>query len=287
MYKIADYIFEKCIGKSSYGEVYLTSRKGEQKKYATKVCERAEIDNGDYLRNYLSNYIMALKYLNHPNIIKFQDCKKTKRHYYMMMEYCNGGNLSKTLQKYIDKNGKAFPEEIIQHLMKQIIDAFKYIHEKKIIHRNINLENILLHYDNEEDEKNLNLLKAQIKIIDFGFSCTIIDNELKYIIGNPIRSFLFICGRGFNDITKKLGYNETADIWSIYNQDNQDLLTSISGSQFIKPIDKKEEEDFKNNIKRSIVQLPFNFIPDNPINENIPVMSKEELYKMQQESNNN
>ena len=44
--------------------------------------------------------------------------------------------------------------------MKQIIDAFKYIHELKIIHRNINLDNILLHYDNEEDENNLNLMKA-------------------------------------------------------------------------------------------------------------------------------
>ena len=35
------------------------------------------------------------------------------------------------------KNGKAFPEELVQHFMPQIIDKFKYIYGRKIIHRNI------------------------------------------------------------------------------------------------------------------------------------------------------
>lgn len=48
--------------------------------------------------------------------------------------------------------------------MHQIIDAFNYIHNKRIIHRNIKLENILIKYDNEEDAKNYNLMKAEIKI---------------------------------------------------------------------------------------------------------------------------
>ena len=57
------------------------------------------------------------------------------------------------------KNGTAFPEELVQHFMRQIIDAFKYIHGKKIIHRDVKLDNILLHFDNEEDKKNFNLMK--------------------------------------------------------------------------------------------------------------------------------
>ena len=51
--------------------------------------------------------------------------------------------------------------------MHQIIDAFKYIHEGRIVHRDIDLDNILLHYENEEDAKNLNLMKAKIKITKF------------------------------------------------------------------------------------------------------------------------
>ena len=120
--------------------------------------------------------------------------------------------------------------------------------KKKIIHRNINLDNILLHYDNEEDKNNLNLIKAQIKIIDLGFSCTIIDNELKYIIGNPVRSFLFICGRCDNDMTEKLGNNESADIWSIGSICYEMLMG--------KPVYNVEENIEK--VEKGIILIPNN-----------------------------
>ena len=70
------------------------------------------------------------------------------------MEYCNGGELEKALEKYQLKYGKPFPEEVVQYLMRQIIDAFNYIHGKNVMHRDIKLENILLHFENEEDRKN-------------------------------------------------------------------------------------------------------------------------------------
>ena len=55
------------------------------------------------------------------------------------------------------------------------------------MHRDIKLENILLNYENEEDRKNLNLMKAQVKIIDFGFACKIQKNALTFTtIGNPM-----------------------------------------------------------------------------------------------------
>ena len=54
--------------------------------------------------------------------------------------------------------------------MRQIIDALKYIHWKDIMHRDIKLDNIMANFynDNDNDKNNLNLLRAQIKIIDFG-----------------------------------------------------------------------------------------------------------------------
>ena len=48
--------------------------------------------------NYLKNYITVLQYLNYPNIIKIKEIKKTKKNFYIFMEYCNGGNLSETLE---------------------------------------------------------------------------------------------------------------------------------------------------------------------------------------------
>ena len=89
------------------------------------------------------------------------------------MEYCNGRELSKSLQKYQLKYGKPFPEELVQYFMRQIISAFQLIHNKKIMHRDIKLQNILLNYDNEQDKKNFNLMNAKVKIKDFGFACKI------------------------------------------------------------------------------------------------------------------
>ena len=217
MFKVENYEMEKKLGKGSFGEVFLTSKKGDKKKYATKQFLRSEIENSE-ARKYLENEILILKGLDHPNIVKFQDAKKTKNHFFIMMEFCNGGELSKALQKYIEKNGKAFPEELVQHFMRQIISAFKYIHGKKIIHRDVKLENILLHYENEEDKNNFNLMKAQVKIIDFGFSCMISPGGLRYTaLGSPINMDPLILKK-LNSNSRKirqLGYNESADIWSI------------------------------------------------------------------------
>ena len=217
MFKIDDYELEKCLGKGAFGEVYLTSRAGDTKKYATKKMDRGAIDKSE-ARKHLANEIMILKNLNHPNIVKFQDLKKTKNHYFLIMECCNGGELADALDKYKQKNGTAFPEELVQHFMRQIIDAFKYIHGKKIIHRDIKLPNILLHYENEEDKKNFNLMKAQVKIIDFGFSCVINKSGLQYtVLGSPINMDPLILQKLNSSTTKtrQLGYNEMADIWSI------------------------------------------------------------------------
>ena len=184
--KLDDYELEKCIGKGVFGQVYLTSKKGSSTKFATKIINREEIEKTDSMK-YIKNELVILQYLNHPNIVKFQDVKKTKKNYYIIMEYCNGGELAKALEKYMQKYSKPFPEEIVQHIMKQIISAFKYIHERKIIHRDVNLQNILLHYENEEDKENLNIMKARVKVIDFGFACKINKTGLQYsVVGNPI-----------------------------------------------------------------------------------------------------
>ena len=401
MMKLGSYTIEKLLGEGSFGKVHLTKKEGDSKKYATKELDREEIDSSE-AKKYLINEIRILQSLNHPNIVKFVDIKKTKKHYYIMMEFCNGGELSKNLEKYMMKNGTAFPEELVQHFMRQIIDAFKYIHGKKIIHRDVKLDNILLHFDNEEDKKNFNLMKAQVKIIDFGFSC--IYNEIKKsILGSPINMDPLILKKltDSTGATRELGYDMSADIWSIgticyemligksafdsndikelsdkiekgaykvptnisaelvsflngmlqyegknrlnaeqlsrhafltkdvkqfkrinlneisnkiednqievdthenktflqkkpiknstiwsiYKGNQENVLTNISGNEFIDPVDEKEEQFFKESKKNTLLQLPSKGIPDNPKNQKINEMTEDDIKNLQKGEN--
>ena len=395
--KLGSYEMEKLLGEGAFGKVYLTKKEGDSKKYATKELDRKEIDNSE-AKKYLANEIRILSALKHPNIVKFYDIKKTNKHYFIMMEFCNGGELSKALEKYKEKNGRAFPEELVQHFMRQIIDAFKYIHGKKVIHRDVKLDNILLHFENEEDKNNLNLMKAQVKIIDFGFSC-IYDEMKRSILGSPINMDPLILKKLTDSTgkTRELGYDQSADIWSlgtvcyemvigksafdsedmeelvekiekgdysvptnisaelvsfmngmlqyegnkrlkaeqlsrhafltkdvkqfkkinlneiankiednkiqvntkesntfikrkntiwsIYKGNQENLLSTLTGNQFIDPIDKIEEENFKESMKNTLLQLPSKGIPDNPKDQKIVEMKKEDMDKFQKEAN--
>ena len=215
---LENYVLEKNLGKGAFGEVYLTKRKDNPNvRFATKKLDREQIEGSEAVK-YLKNEIEIMQKLDHPNIVKFENIKKTKKHFYLIMEFCNGGELSKALEKYQEKNGHPFTQEIVQHLMRQIIDAFKYIHGKKVVHRDIKLENILLNFDSELDKEDLNMMKAQVKIIDFGFACFINKSGLLYsTLGSPINMDPIILKKlnSSNKKTRQLGYDQKADVWSL------------------------------------------------------------------------
>jgi serine/threonine protein kinase len=79
--------------------------------------------------------------------------------------------------------------------------------------------------------------------------------------------------------------NKNSTIWSIYKNNQETLLSNIAGNQFIHPIDKIEEEDFKESMKNSLLQLPSKGIPDNPKEQKIIEMKKEDMDKLQKDAN--
>ena len=217
MIVINDYKLIKKIGEGSFGEVYLTVKDNSPKQYATKRLSLKKTSHPT-ITKYIQNEILIMKEINHPNIVHLYDLLQSTTHYYFIMDYCNGGGLSDLLSDYKLRFGKPFTSEIIQHLMRQIIDALKYIHSLKIIHRDLKLDNILINFDNLEDKCNLNVLKCQIKIIDFGLATKLQGNKLaETAAGSPIYMDPIILKK-YNKAggyEKLLGYNEKADIWSL------------------------------------------------------------------------
>ena len=215
MQQIEDLTLLKLLGKGSFGEVYLSTKKGKPDYFATKKIDRKIADKPGF-QKYLNNEIKILTNLNHPNIVKLIEVKKTQNFYYIVTEYINGGGLSDCLKKYMKKYNKAFSEEIVQYLMNQIIEALNYIHSRKIIHRDLKLDNIMINFDTQYDKHYLNIMKAKVKIIDFGFAIQL-KNDLTYsAVGSPINMDPIILKKfSKNKVQNNLGYDEKADIWSI------------------------------------------------------------------------
>lgn len=212
--------FGQLLGEGNFGKVYLGTKINSNKILAIKQLDRQKIDYSIHFK-YMINEINILSSLNHPNILKFDSWAISENHYYIATEYLNGGDLSDCLVKYIEKYNTPFNEEITQHIMKQILEAIKYLHSKKIAHRDLKLANIMVNFDTLEDKAELNMLKSKVKIIDFGLSKHLDKNNLlDSLLGTMINADPIIV-KGFQ---KKMlneqneephEYNEKCDIWSI------------------------------------------------------------------------
>ena len=217
--KIDNYNLLHLIGKGAFGEVYYTKEENSNIPYATKIINREMADSPKYFK-YFANEIMCLQNLCHKNIIKLKEFKKSKNHYYIIIEYCNGGTLKDNFEKYRSKYGKIFPEKIIQHFIRQIVEAVNYLHSQNIVHRDLKLENMLLNYNTKEAQNNLDILHSELKLIDFGtaaykYNASESTNMLKTVIGSPLNMDPIIL-KMYTGISKDiLPYDEKIDIWSL------------------------------------------------------------------------
>lgn len=129
-----------------------THRKSGEKR-AVKIMSKAEMDEND--QELLKNEISALKQLDHPNIIKIYECLEDHSNYYIVTEFCNGGEL---FDQIISRK---FTEYEAAITIKAILSCINICHKNDIVHRDLKPENIMLDKDKGFDE---------IKLIDFGTS---------------------------------------------------------------------------------------------------------------------
>ena len=210
---VDDYLLIKRIGKGNFGEVFLTQKQGYPQYYATKKMERRKCEVPPLL-NRLINEIRILTSVKHPNIVKYIDLKKTKNHWYLITEFISGGSLTDILHKYMAMYQRPFPEDIVQHIMRQIVSAVQYLHFNRIIHRDLKLDNILVNFASDYDKQTLNLKNCQVKIIDFGFATILNSDKTNTVLGTPPNMDPKILEQITTGIPTN-GYTEKVDIWSL------------------------------------------------------------------------
>jgi serine/threonine protein kinase len=94
------------------------------------------------------------------------DRMKSKNSYYLVLEYCNAGDLA----SFVDSKCRLTEEEGRQIIL-QIIEGLNHLHNIKVMHRDLKLANILLHFPDmkgKEEEINNNWLK-NVKLSEHNF----------------------------------------------------------------------------------------------------------------------
>ena len=205
------------IGKGAYGDVFMGRNLKTKEIYAIKKISKKQLES-ETIYQYFNNEIFILKHLNHPNIIKYKSLNDYKTDFYLSTEYCNGGNLEQAMKYHIETYKKPISERIVRYFIYNILLGIIYLNKNNLIHRDIKSDNILLHYDNEEDLITHNFLKAKIKIIDFGFARYLEQNELAgSLVGTPmymepsiLKTFMTSKSRVVDGF-----YDKKVDVWSL------------------------------------------------------------------------
>ena len=149
---IDDYLIKETIGKGTFSTVKLGEHIKTKEKVAIKILNKEKIKATEDLVR-IKREIKILSMMDHPNIIKTYKISENNKNYYIIMEYCDGGELF----NYIVEKEKLDENEASMFFY-QLINALEYIHSLGIAHRDLKPENLLL------------IENKIIKIIDFGLS---------------------------------------------------------------------------------------------------------------------
>ena len=259
---IKGYKLEQQIGKGVSSKVFLATRIKDGEKVAIKQIDKSFLQEKRY-KKYINNEIFILKNINSEYTIKFYELMLDMNYLYLVFEYCNGGDIDKCLKLHLEKYEKAFSQEVVQHIMRQVIAGFVYLHSSKILHRDIKLENILVHFPTEEDKENLNLMKAKFKITDFGFARYLKDNKMaESVLGNAINMEPHILRKLARiDNNTSFGYDQKADIWSLGTITYELLIgcPAFEASSYDELINKIEKGEYRipHEINLSIEAICF------------------------------
>ncbi|XP_052526798.1 serine/threonine-protein kinase Nek5 isoform X3 [Tympanuchus pallidicinctus] len=183
----------KKIGEGSFGKIFLAKAKVDDEQCVIKEIDLTEMPVKE--KEASQKEVILLAKMKHANIVTFYASLQEENKLYIVMEYCDGGDLMKRINM---QHGVLFEEDQILSWFVQISLGLKHIHDRKILHRDIKSQNIFLSSNGKV-----------AKLGDFGiarqlndtteFACT--------CVGTPYYLSPEIC--------ENRPYNNKTDIWSL------------------------------------------------------------------------
>jgi len=151
------YKLGKKLGSGAFSKVYCITREADKKRFAVKIIEKAKISGSNKeIDDTVKKEIGVMKRLSHPNIVCIKDFLDSPKEIFIVMDLAEGGEL---FDRIIDKG--CYSEMDACTIVKQILEACKYIHGENVVHRDIKPENLLFKSLDEDSD---------IMLSDFGLA---------------------------------------------------------------------------------------------------------------------
>jgi calcium-dependent protein kinase len=215
------------LGQGAFGEVRKCVQRETGQVRAVKIIFKDNATEEELKR--ILREVEILKRLDHPNIIKVHEFFQDDKHFFIVTELCNGGELFDRIIK-----SHHFSERKAAETMEQILSAIVYCHDRQIVHRDLKPENVL--YESPKPD-------SPIKVIDFGtsrvFDKDSSNNKMMQKLGTPY----YIAP----EVLKKQ-YDEKCDVWSC----GVILYILLSGSP---PFGGKTDEEIMKKVEKGNYSL--------------------------------
>lgn len=188
------HVFPRVIGNGHYGCVRECFNRKTHDMFVVKSMDKSKMSNHDQLRREIS----LLQEVNHSKIIKMVAFYEDERYVHIVAEKYAGGELFNRIIKNTSSDG-CFSEAAAAKIVKSLLEAVHYLHERNIVHRDIKPENIL--FENFSD-------KSDIKLIDFGLS-------RKHRRGDPPMKKSVGTAYYMSPEVLYENYDRSCDLWSV------------------------------------------------------------------------
>ncbi|NXK74388.1 KCC1A kinase, partial [Amazona guildingii] len=123
------YEFREVLGTGAFSEVVLAEEKATRKLVAIKCIAKKALEGKE---TSIENEIAVLHKIKHPNIVALDDIYESSTHLYLIMQLVSGGEL---FDRIVEKG--FYTERDASALIRQILDAVKYLHDMGIVHRDL------------------------------------------------------------------------------------------------------------------------------------------------------
>eukprot|EP01086_Lenisia_limosa_P006389 TRINITY_DN2517_c0_g1_i2.p1 TRINITY_DN2517_c0_g1~~TRINITY_DN2517_c0_g1_i2.p1 ORF type:complete len:314 (-),score=87.64 TRINITY_DN2517_c0_g1_i2:16-957(-) len=185
-----NYSIGEDLGSGTFSVVKKITHKKTKQDYALKVIDKSKVGTTNQ-QAMLESEVNILKSVHHENIVNLVDIIDTPSHLLLIMELVTGGEL---FDKIVEVG--YYSEQTASLLVKQLVEAVAYLHERNIVHRDLKPENLLVSGE------------TSIQVADFGLSKMVgTETVLKTACGTP--------GYVAPEVLKCQGYGPQVDVWSI------------------------------------------------------------------------